>query len=206
MTDVAYAHLNSLQKLTWLVGRRSFKAEKIADLSRLRELRVLGIDNTAHIRTVLKKLAGSTKIKRLSLDAADIAPEDMSLIAKCPSLTHLNLLHTFERADLVLTDKDRQECMAQLATLPDLRYLAVGPLLGTKKHLSPDVLKHLSSMKKLEVLYLQSPLRKELLEQIQSNLNPNCRIATWADVDKIPDDPQGWFDPRLTNPDIDKLW
>ena len=61
-------------------------------------------------------------------------------------------------------------------------------------------------MKKLEVLYLQGPLKKEMLAQIQSYLNPKCRISAWVDEDQIPDDPEGWFDPRFTNPDIDKLW
>jgi len=205
ISSTSSAHVSELPHLRWLSCKKSLGLNQIANLSRLRQLRVLRIEEDGkNVSTVVKRLSGSKSIKRLSLNSADISARDIELIAKCPSLTHLDLRGAFEH-QANLNDKERQKCMAQLASLPNLRFLAVGALVGVESgDLKPELLRQLSAMKKLEVLYLQFPRTEEAMQQIKSHLNPNCRIIGKGAQDNALVD--GWFDPRKTNPDIDDLW
>jgi len=197
-------HINELPDLYWLCSRRSLSTDQIANLPRLRQLRVLKLEECKNVSFVLKKLSGSKSIKRLSLDGCEISANDFELISKCPSLTHLDFRETFHHPRM-LTDKERQKCLAQLAGLPNLRCLAGQVLLGVGlKGIKPEVLQQLKAMKKLEVLYVQFAQPQEVM-QLQKYLNPKCRLINWGNAEEhgLPD---AWFDPRRTNPDIDDLW
>jgi len=209
ISDESYSHINSLPNLCWLTTRKSLDVARVANLKRLRELRVLSFDGgerSKNISSVLKKLAGSKSIKRLSLDHSDISSGDFGLIAKWRSLTHLNLVHTFESGGQKLNDQERQQCMTQLASLPHLRCLALpfSLIFESPGKLSLKALRHLSEMKQLDVLYLEATLPAQDLQKLKSYLSPKCRFAEWKD-EKVKE-PDTWFDPTLTNPDTDDLW
>jgi len=194
-------HINALPHLRWLNSKKSLTADEIANLRHLRELSVLGIADTKHVTAVLKKVAGSTALQRLSLVHAGLTAADVGLVAKCRCLTHLNLMGNFERVGEQLDKKEQLKCIAQLATLPNLRFLAPGNVLYGNKF-EPDVLKELSKMKKLQVLYILFHRPEATLQQLRSCLSPTCRLI----VSEKPQDP-GWFDPRHTDPaDLDPHW
>lgn len=153
--------LKSCPKLQMLMFRAPVSPEVCAACSPLKQLRMLGINNSSVSKDLLASIAQLSQLERLSMHLTNITDDDLLQIQKLTRLKTLMLDQT----------KVTDEGLKTLASLTNLTSLALGQTKVTDQGL-----KTLASFRGLKMLWLNGlNLTPQAVAELETSL-PNCKV------------------------------
>ncbi|MBS1990442.1 MAG: protein kinase [Cyanobacteria bacterium SZAS LIN-3] len=117
----------------------------IANVSRLRELKILNLSGEKNVTPVIKKLAQSPNLMELQMDSCELDEESIRILSQIPNLVKLSL------DNVSLANQD----LATLSKAPNLTLLSI-----IKVPVDAETIKIIKSFKKLQAIQLVSEPNK----------------------------------------------
>ena len=202
VSDATFNTIGALKNLHWLAVKNCGEKQsaRIAKLDNLRNLKVLVADDINGATEFLTKLAKGNQLRRLSLGKCSLYLADLELIAKLPSLTHLNF--AYDRFESY-TKQERMAMLSLLASkLPSLRNFCPGWLIDVE---DVSELSSLAKFKSLKCVSFSEVLPQKSKDYIRSKF-PHLVIAAGKGEIDPSSDAFTSFDPEVEDPSVDGLW